>query len=283
MFSCSPETSKVFAALKKAQSEFPVLKKDAKNPHFGSRYATLDAAIEALQPTLTANGLAVSQPAAGDGVGTGCTTILFHDSGEWFAETLLLPSNSPGKDTHPNAQSATAAVTYSRRTGYLSILGVVADEDDDGNRAVGRTTTTKVDKKVAPAATSAKISPPKASIPNGTKADVIASTVTPSKKPADVKNGNEVEHTVATEEELKRFRKKYQALITTLGNNGLTEGKGNPYAKKVLKFLLSFTKAENAEHISKQTWEDFFARVDAKLATPEGIKHLVQLVENAAK
>ena len=61
------------------------------------------------------------------------TTLLLHSSGEWIKDTLSL---RPAKD---DAQGAGSAITYARRYSLASLVGVVADEDDDAEAAVGRT------------------------------------------------------------------------------------------------------------------------------------------------
>lgn len=299
MFSYSSgNLSELFTALFDAQGEFPAVKKDAKNPHFSSRYTTLDQAKEELDPILRKHNLSVSQPAAGDGIGTGCTTILFHfKTGQWIAETLLLPSNGPGKESQSNAQTGTAAVTYARRTAYLAILNVVADTDDDGNSAVrgsapkAQKAAPKAAAKTAPAKTvTAASGPPKAEIPNGTAVGsapgVKASSAPAKSAPATATTQSdaaepEKDGRLATEAEVADFRKRYAKTVTVLAENGLTQSKGLPPSKKFLNFMLSITKAEKAEHQSFESWTNFFARIDMKLGSVEGTKQLVELVETA--
>lgn len=284
MFSHSPEVKQVFNALFAAQKEFPDVKKDAKNPHFKSKYATLDSVKETLEPILRAYELGVSQPAAGDGVGTGCTTILFHSSGEWIAETLLLPSAGPGKDGSVNAQTGTAAVTYARRTGYLSIVGAIADNDDDGNSAVGRV----VQKSTSQTKTVAKAgaAPQKAIIPSDLKQEsaqksaqtAAASETQTSSEPA---TAAESSNTKPTPKESEEFNKRFVSLTETLSKAGLAPSSGWPQQKKILAFLLSYANAENADRVSKEQWLEFFSRADARLATPEGTKKLIDFIEKA--
>jgi len=88
-------------------------------------YADLDAVLEAVKPVLTTNGLAVTQPAATDGV----HSILLHSSGEWLAFPPLLVT--AGQAT-PQAQGS--AISYGRRYQMLALLGI-ATEDDDGSAA----------------------------------------------------------------------------------------------------------------------------------------------------
>src|ERR1700676_4402831 len=102
----------LMGALRKAQLNFPAVKKDTTNPRFRSKYATLDGVIETLQPTLDAHGLVITQPPDCDplNAGVGITTVLFHvPSGEFISSTLLLPSTGPSKEMrqpYPRQRSA---------------------------------------------------------------------------------------------------------------------------------------------------------------------------------
>ena len=50
-----------YKALAKAQSEIGVVFKDAVNPHFRSRYASLSAVLASVLPALNSNGFSVTQ------------------------------------------------------------------------------------------------------------------------------------------------------------------------------------------------------------------------------
>ena len=52
---------KLSEALAAAQAEFPAVKFDAVNSHFGSRYATLHALLAAVRPALNGHGIFLSQ------------------------------------------------------------------------------------------------------------------------------------------------------------------------------------------------------------------------------
>lgn len=124
--------SKLSAALVAFQTECPSVAFDKKNPHFNSRYASLAGILKTIGPVLAKHGLAVVQfPISGDGK-VGCLTRIVHESGESMEETLLLPlaKNDP--------QGAGSAITYARRYGLSGALGIVAEEDDDGEAAQGR-------------------------------------------------------------------------------------------------------------------------------------------------
>lgn len=108
------------------QKECPPIPLSADNPFFKSKYADLATIISVTKPVLTKHKLAISQVVEGEG---SVTTVLAHESGEFFAGTLSL---KPSKD---DPQGRGSAITYSRRYAYLGIIGAVGDEDDDGNAA----------------------------------------------------------------------------------------------------------------------------------------------------
>lgn len=127
---------KLAAALCKALAAMPNAIKDANNPHFKSRYATLASVREAVMPHLTANGLCVLQTfdEAPDGEPAVIVlTHILHESGESFTSKLKVPS----VDKKP--QSVGSAITYGRRFALAAICGIATDDDDDGNGAQGRT------------------------------------------------------------------------------------------------------------------------------------------------
>jgi hypothetical protein len=126
------ETIKELAtALAKAQAEMPAAIKDKNNPAFkGTKYADLGAIWDACRGVLTSNGLSVMQmpEEAGDGR-VGLTTILLHASGEYIGNSI---STRIVKD---DPQGVGSGLTYLRRYALAAFVGVVADEDDDGNAA----------------------------------------------------------------------------------------------------------------------------------------------------
>lgn len=115
-------------ALVKARAGFAPLVPDKTNPHYKSRYASLQNCIEVSAPALSENGLAVTQwlEPGPDGM-MALTTQIQHDSGQWQRSTGYLPV---GQAT---PQSAGSSLTYLRRYGYCPVLGLAPDEDDDAN------------------------------------------------------------------------------------------------------------------------------------------------------
>lgn len=107
-----------------AQQAIGTIRRDAVNPRFGSRYATLDAIIEQVRPALAANGLLLTQHVHADHVET---RIADHD-----AEVV---SRVPVCADLHDAQRYGAALTYARRYGIATLLCLATDDDDDANSA----------------------------------------------------------------------------------------------------------------------------------------------------
>jgi hypothetical protein len=125
----SENINELAAALVLAQAEFSAVPKGGDNPFFKSKYVKLSDAMSTAGPILAKHGLAVTQfQSEGDTL----TTYLLHSSGQFIAHRadLHLVKDDP--------QSAGSATTYARRYGYMSCLGLVADDDDDGNAATPR-------------------------------------------------------------------------------------------------------------------------------------------------
>lgn len=124
------QLNELASALVKAQSEFSTVPKDAENPFFKSKYADLAAVVKTAGPVLAKHGLAISQYLSRDEEGNSTLiTYLMHESGQYIAHEMSLML------TKPDPQSQGSATTYARRYSYMAALGLVADEDDDGNHA----------------------------------------------------------------------------------------------------------------------------------------------------
>ena len=115
-------------ALVMAQSEFPRVAFNSTNPYFNSNYADLGAVIETSKPILKSHGLAVSQLVEGAAGEVGITTLLIHESGEYISSCVTILVD--GKNL---AQEAGKSITYLRRYALAAILGLYADQDNDGN------------------------------------------------------------------------------------------------------------------------------------------------------
>ena len=128
----SEQINEIAAALAKAQSKIKTAIKDSTNPHFRSKYADLASVREACSDALSANDIAVVQAHGFDGAHVTLTTRLVHKSGQWLESVYLI------KPTKEDPQGYASATTYARRISLSSMVGVVADEDDDGNAASQR-------------------------------------------------------------------------------------------------------------------------------------------------
>lgn len=121
-------------ALAAAQGELTDAAKTSTNPGFKSKYADLAEVLQTVRPVLSKHGLSVVQ---GPGsytkeLGTvAVTTVLLHSSGEFIQTVLQVPV------TKPDAQGVGGAITYGRRYSLAAMVGI-AQDDDDGNTAVGR-------------------------------------------------------------------------------------------------------------------------------------------------
>jgi hypothetical protein len=114
-------------ALVKAIGELSNVAKTAANPYFKSKYAPLDAIVDATRPVLLKHGLAITQaPLFMEGM-AGVETTILHKGGYSTTTTLLLPL----KDQSP--QGVGGAITYARRYSLAAVCGLATEEDLDGN------------------------------------------------------------------------------------------------------------------------------------------------------
>ena len=72
------EKETLYTAFLKAQSEFPLIKKQDTNPFFKSKYAGLPSVLEVVLPILHKNNLSVTQIPVTEGERIGVHTIIVH-------------------------------------------------------------------------------------------------------------------------------------------------------------------------------------------------------------
>ena len=134
------------AALCAVQGELKPAIKQADNPFFKSKYVDLPGVWEAIRPLLSKNGLSVVQTFTASADGPTIVTTLMHKSGQWVSSELFL------KPAKSDPQGVGSAITYGRRYALAAMVGVVADEDDDGNAASqgGQAYTAKVSAPFVP-------------------------------------------------------------------------------------------------------------------------------------
>jgi len=118
------------AAVLALQGEIGTLQKNALNPHFKSRYLSLDALVEHVQPLLTKHGLIwITFPLSEDGAPALQYCLTHAESGDTVSATMPLLLEKQ------NAQGLGSAITYARRYALCAVLNIVADVDDDGEKA----------------------------------------------------------------------------------------------------------------------------------------------------
>lgn len=133
MIEHSPSIAALCKALHGAQGEMTGVFKDAKNPHFKNRYASLENVLDTARPALQAHELSVTQ-APGllvDGA-VEITTMLMHSSGEWMRSTLHMPV------VKRDPQGVGSAITYGLRYALMAVLGLPPSNDDDAEAAMPR-------------------------------------------------------------------------------------------------------------------------------------------------
>lgn len=128
----SKEINELAKALVAVQAELQPAIKDSANPFFKSKYADLLSVVKVSRKLLTDHGLAVIQTNEPCENGVVIVTTLAHTSGQWIKGRLFIP---PVKS---DPQAFVASNTYGRRSAYSAIIGIVTDEDDDGETASGR-------------------------------------------------------------------------------------------------------------------------------------------------
>lgn len=133
MIERSESVTNIVPSLLAFQGEVRAVKRDGNNPHFKSKYATLENVMDAVKPALNKHGIVVIQAPASIVDGAVCvTTSLFHESGEFITATLHVPL---GKR---DPQGVGSAITYGLRYSLMAMLGLPPTDDDDGENAMDR-------------------------------------------------------------------------------------------------------------------------------------------------
>lgn len=210
---------KLAKALKEFQSKVGNVKKDSTNPFFHSKYASLENIVNTIKQPLAEAGLSFSQIPCGENQ---LLTILMHESGEYISAVAKMTP----KDSSPQAQGS--AITYLRRYALASLLGLVTEDDDDGNLASKSVSA----KKTSPRAVSSEVKGTEESIrqPYVPKTAVtkikqsIAKSVSLLNDPTKDLSADEIKDFVLKKTGLELVEKNYEeidALLLVL----LSEGK----------------------------------------------------------
>jgi hypothetical protein len=127
-----PKPQNIYFKLHLAKQEIGTVTKGSNNPFFKSKYADLNAILEATEPILLKYNLLLLQPILDGKV---CTQIIDIENGDMVTSELVLPIIT-------DPQKQIAGITYFRRATLQSILSLRA-VDDDGNEVTKTVTTQK--------------------------------------------------------------------------------------------------------------------------------------------
>lgn len=128
----SEQIDAICAAIVALQGELEPVTKDKENPFFKSKYADLGSVVEASKELRATHGLGIVQLPSFDGEHDLLTTRIIHSSGQWLEASMRLHL------TKDDPQGQGSALTYARRYSYGGALGIVTEDDDDGNQASPR-------------------------------------------------------------------------------------------------------------------------------------------------
>ncbi len=128
---CSADITQLAKAMLAVQKQLSPVTKDATNPFTRSRYATLNAVVDTCKKALLDNGIWMTQITVPSEAGTiALLTKLTHaETGQYQASLTVLPLQKP------DCQGAGSAITYARRYALTAMLGMVTEDDDDGEGA----------------------------------------------------------------------------------------------------------------------------------------------------
>lgn len=129
----SPSLGPLALALAKASAGFATVTRDKKvtiqqksGGSYSFQYAPLESILAAVREPLAENGLAIVQMIDGHDL----VSMLLHESGASLTCRAPLPSVD-------DIKGLGSAVTYLRRYAIQAMLGIAAEDDDDGSAATG--------------------------------------------------------------------------------------------------------------------------------------------------
>jgi hypothetical protein len=127
----SPSIVNLARSLKVFHMEIGKIKKDATNPFFNSKYATLSTILDAIKDPLQVAGLSFTQFPTGQ---NGLTTVLMHcETGEFFSADYFM---QPLKND-PQAQGS--VISYMRRYSLAAVLGLNIDDETESKPEIKET------------------------------------------------------------------------------------------------------------------------------------------------
>jgi len=113
-------------AIKLSKIQGLQVKKEATNPFYNSKYATLDNIVHTLDPLIKENNLVIYHFTNNREINTVVYDI---DSDESITSRFpLVETNDP--------QKYGSCITYAKRYNLVQIFNILSDDDDDGNSVV---------------------------------------------------------------------------------------------------------------------------------------------------
>ena len=121
----------ILSALVQAELEMPTPRKDATNPHFNSKYSTLQELLRCVKPALLRHGIRMKMDIVTRDNEVGAKITLQHISGEIVEnEPVIMPVQ---KST---PQGRASAITYAQRYAICACFSIAGlESDDDANTA----------------------------------------------------------------------------------------------------------------------------------------------------
>jgi len=119
------ETTTIYQKLNDFRQKCPKLLTNSQNTHFKNKYLDLQGILEVINPVLAECKLVFTQTIEMEFLKT--LIIDLESKEELISNTPLIGAS--------NMQQLGSAITYARRYSLLTMLGIIADEDDDGSTA----------------------------------------------------------------------------------------------------------------------------------------------------
>lgn len=121
----------LFDALFAVQQKAPSISKQSDNPFFKSKYASLPDIWDSIRDLMGENNLFVYHNMDVENGDDYIVTSIYH-----VPTNKAITSKSKIMLSKSNAQEYGSYITYMRRYALTALLGLVMDDDDDGNNAV---------------------------------------------------------------------------------------------------------------------------------------------------
>lgn len=117
----------IYKKLNEFKKAVGTIKKDGNNPHYKSKYATIESVLDTIEQPLSDNNLGFIQ----------CVEDMFLITTIYDTESdAVITSKTPLLLNKQDMQQLGSAITYARRYALVTMFGL-EQEDDDGNKASG--------------------------------------------------------------------------------------------------------------------------------------------------